>query len=187
MAEQLVSKIQSTGKKKILVNCPHCYNTLKNEYPDFGGHWEVTHAAAFVGNLVGEGKLQLNRPYGKKVVYHDSCYYGRFNDIYDEPRNLIKKIAGCKLLEMDRCKHNGMCCGAGGGRMWMEERKDQRVNILRTEQALEKNPDVIATSCPFCKIMIGSAINEKALGDKVAVMDVMEIVAQNALPNENKI
>lgn len=177
MAEQLANTIKAAGVKKILVNCPHCFNTLKNEYPDFGGKWEVIHAAAFVGKLAAEGKIKIDGEFAKRIVYHDSCYYGRFNDIYDEPRNLITKLPGCKLLEMDRCKHNGMCCGAGGGRMWMEEAKDQRVNIFRTEQALAKNPEVIATSCPFCKIMIGSAINEKALSDKVAVMDVMEMVA----------
>jgi len=176
MAEQLVNTFKRADVKKVLVNCPHCFNTLKNEYPDFGGEWEVIHAAAFVGKLVADGKIKLEGPLSKKVVYHDSCYYGRFNDIYDEPRNLIRQIPGVQLDEISKCRHEGMCCGAGGGRMWMEEKKEQRVNILRTEQALEKKPDVIATSCPYCKIMIGSAVNEKGIGDKVQVLDVMEMV-----------
>jgi Fe-S oxidoreductase len=180
MAEQLVSKFKEYSVKKVIVNCPHCFNTLKNEYPDFGGEWEIIHAAALVSKLVADGKLKLDGEFSKKVVYHDSCYYGRFNDVYDEPRNLIKNVPGTQLDEINPCRHKGMCCGAGGGRMWMEEPKDKRVNVMRTEQALEQNPDVIATSCPFCKIMIGSAINEKGIGDKVAVMDVMEIVEGSA-------
>jgi len=179
LAEQLSNTLKENNVKKILVNCPHCFNTLKNEYPDFGGDWEVTHAAALVGKLINDGKVKIDtkKSFDKKVVYHDSCYYGRFNDIYDEPRNLINQVPGAQLGEMERCKEKGMCCGAGGGRMWMEEKADQRVNLLRTDQALESKPDVIATSCPYCRIMIGSGINEKGLADKVGVMDVMEIVA----------
>lgn len=179
MAEALAQTINGYGVKKILTNCPHCFNTLKNEYPDFGGNWKVEHAAAVVMRLVDEGKIKLTEQFLKKVVYHDSCYYGRFNDIYDEPRNLIKAIMGTTLEEMAHCKKGGTCCGAGGGRMWMEEKADQRVNVLRTEEALEKNPEVICTSCPFCRIMIGSGVNEKGLSDKVNVMDVMEVVAKS--------
>jgi Fe-S oxidoreductase len=153
---------------------------LKNEYPDFGGGWEVFHAAAFVSKLIAEGRVKLNGSFEKKIVYHDSCYYGRYNDIFDEPRNLIESIKGARLYEMTQCKKQGMCCGAGGGRMWMEEKADQRVNIYRTEQALEKNTDVIATSCPFCRSMIGSGINEKGLTERVKVMDVVELVSANA-------
>jgi Fe-S oxidoreductase len=179
MAEQLVNKFKEYDVKKVIVNCPHCFNTLKNEYPDFGGGWEVIHAASLVGKLAAEGKIKIDGEFDKKVVYHDSCYYGRFNDIYDEPRNLIKQVPGVELDEISPCRAKGTCCGAGGGRMWMEEPKDKRVNVLRTEQALEQNPDIIATSCPFCKIMIGSAVQEKGITDKVQVMDVMEIVAAN--------
>ena len=185
MAEALCATLKEHNVKKILVNCPHCFNTLKNEYPDFGGEWEVIHAAALVGKLVTDGKVKIDQPFGKKVVYHDSCYYGRFNDIYDEPRNLINQVPGAELTEMTRCREKGMCCGAGGGRMWMEEPADQRVNLLRTEQALEQKPDVIATSCPFCRIMIGSGINEKGLSDQVGVMDVMEIVAKHMSTTES--
>lgn len=183
MAEALATTINGYGVKKILTNCPHCFNTLKNEYPDFGGKWQVEHAAAVVMKLIDQGKIKLTEQFLKKVVYHDSCYYGRFNDIYDEPRNLIKAIMGTTLEEMVNCKKGGTCCGAGGGRMWVEEKADQRVNVMRTEEALEKNPDVICTSCPFCRIMIGSGVNEKGLQDKVGVMDVMEVVAKSLNKN----
>jgi Fe-S oxidoreductase len=179
MAEQLAGVINRYNVKKILVNCPHCFNTLKNEYPEFGGNWDVESAAVFVNRLKEEGKLKLTETFQKNVVYHDSCNYGRFNDIYEEPRALINAVPGAKLTEMDLNRSQGTCCGAGGGRMWMEERADQRVNVMRTDQALEKNPQVIATSCPYCRIMMGSGINEKGMAEKVEVMDVMEIVAKN--------
>lgn len=179
MAEALVSVLTSHNVKKILVNCPHCFNTLTHEYPNFGGNYEVIRAADFVGKLVSSGKIKITKTMDKNVVYHDSCYYGRFNDVFDEQRNLIKAVPGATVTEMDRSKLKSMCCGAGGGRMWMEEPADQRVNVLRTEQALEKKPDIVATSCPFCRIMISSGVNEKGVGDNVAVTDVMEIVANN--------
>ncbi len=179
MAEALVGVLNNYKAKKILVNCPHCFNTLAKEYPDFGGHYEVIRAADLVSQLQAQGKIPMAGTMGdKKIVYHDSCNYGRFNGIYDEPRELMKKVPGTRFEEIMQSRENGTCCGAGGGRMWMEEPKDQRVNIMRAEQALEKKPDVIATSCPYCKIMLGSAINEKGVNDKVEVMDVMEIVAK---------
>ncbi len=182
MAEQLAGVINRYNVKKILVNCPHCFNTLKNEYPEFGGNWDVESAAVFVNRLKEEGKLKVTEKFEKNVVYHDSCNYGRFNDIYAEPRALINAVPGAKLTEMDLNKAQGTCCGAGGGRMWMEEPADQRVNVMRTDQALAKNPQVIATSCPYCRIMMGSGINEKGKAEEVQVMDVMEIVANNLAP-----
>jgi Fe-S oxidoreductase len=179
MAEALVQLLKRHNVKKILVNCPHCFNTLSKEYPDFGGQWEVIRAGDLVGRLVTEGKIPMAAGFDKKVVYHDSCNYGRFNGIYDEPRDLLRQVPGLKFEEIPESRAQGTCCGAGGGRMWMEEPKDQRVNIMRADQALAKKPDVIATSCPYCKIMLGSAINEKGVNDKVAVMDVVEIVATN--------
>ena len=191
MAEKLVGVFAQHSIKKILVNCPHCFNALKNDYPQMGGTYEVIHAAAFVGELHRKGLIRIQTHASneaaspeipRRVVYHDSCYYGRYNQQYDEPRALINATEPHnELVEISaHCRRNGTCCGAGGGRMWMEEKKDQRVNFLRTEQALEHKPDVIATSCPFCKIMIGSALNEKGLGQNVAVLDVMELVAEAA-------
>lgn len=177
MAENLVATINKYNVKKILVNCPHCFNTMANEYPEFGGVWEVTRAADLVQRLAAEGKIPMTGSLDKKVVYHDSCNYGRFNGVYDEPREVLKHVPGAHLEELELSRNKGTCCGAGGGRMWLEEPKDQRVNVMRAEQALAAKPDVIATSCPFCKIMLGSAVNEKGANDKVQVLDVMEIVA----------
>lgn len=181
MAEGLTTMINGYGVKKVLVNCPHCFNTMKHEYPAFGGNWQVEAAAVFTKKLMDEGKLKVKNETlkDKNVVYHDSCYFGRHNGIYEEPRNVLNAIPGAKLTEMTMNRREGTCCGAGGGRMWVEEKADQRVNVMRTEQALEKKPDVIATSCPFCRIMMGSGVNEKGLGEKVEVMDVMELVANN--------
>ena len=181
MAEALIGVLKSYNVKKILVNCPHCFNTMKNEYPDFGGKYEVIRAGDLVSQLVAQDKVKMGGDFDKKVVYHDSCNYGRFNGIYDEPRDLIQNVPGARMEEVETSRSKGTCCGAGGGRMWMEEPKDQRVNIMRADQLLVTKPDVIATSCPFCKIMLGSAVNEKGLGDKVQVMDVMEIVSTNML------
>ncbi|MCB0418289.1 MAG: (Fe-S)-binding protein [Bdellovibrionaceae bacterium] len=178
MAQGLVETINACGAKKILVNCPHCFNTFKNEYPDFGGHWEIIRAATLVNELVKSGKVRMAKQFDKNVVYHDSCYYGRFNDVYEEPRQLLQAVPGTKLSEMAQNRNNAKCCGAGGGRMWLEEDKDKRVNMDRVDQALATQPDVIATSCPFCKIMLSSAVNEKGT-ENVKVMDLMEIVASN--------
>ncbi len=179
MAESLAQKINSYGVKKLLVNCPHCFNTMKNEYPDFGGNWDVQQAASFVAKLRDEGKIKMKNEFNKKVVYHDSCYYSRYNDVTEAPRSLISGVAGTKLLEMENNRRESVCCGAGGGRMWLEEKADQRVNVMRTEQALATNPEVVATSCPFCRVMMSSGVNEKGMGETVQVMDVMEIVANN--------
>lgn len=179
MAEALVAKINGYGIKKILVNCPHCFNTMANEYPEFGGNWEVIRAGDLVTQLVEQGKVKMSKTFDKKVVYHDSCYYGRFNRVFEEPRSLLSNIPGIQLEEMDMNRRQGTCCGAGGGRMWMEEKADQRVNHMRADQALAKKPDVVATSCPYCRIMIGNGITDKGADEKVQVMDVMQIVAQN--------
>lgn len=179
MAETLTQKINSYGAKKIITNCPHCFNTLKNDYPEMGGNWEVHNASDFVNNLVSDGKLKVKSDMNKRVVYHDSCYNARYNDVVEQPRDLIQKVTGKNSIEMTMNKKEATCCGAGGGMMWMEEKKEQRVNIMRTEQALEQKPDVIGVSCPFCRVMMSSGVNEKGLGEQVQVMDVMEMVAQS--------
>jgi len=175
MAQMCVESLNGYGPKKIVVNCPHCFNTIKNEFPQFGGQYEEIHAAELVKKLVADGKLQVPPAFRKKIVYHDSCYYGRFNEIYDEPRTVLAKT-GADVKEMHRNKHFGMCCGAGGGRMWIEEDPDKRVNLLRTDQALETDPEVIAVSCPFCMTMLSDGIKAKDLEEKVQTLDVMEIV-----------
>ena len=179
MAQACIESLNATGAKKLIVNCPHCYNTIRNEFPQFGGRFEVVHAAELVAQLVAQGRLQVPPAFRKKIVYHDSCYYGRFNEIYDEPRAVLART-GAEVREMRRHKQFGLCCGAGGGRMWIEEDPDKRVNLLRTAQALEADPEVIAVSCPFCMTMLSDGIKAKDLEDKVQTLDVMEIVAKVA-------
>ncbi|MBI2964136.1 MAG: (Fe-S)-binding protein [Deltaproteobacteria bacterium] len=175
MAQMCVEGLNAAPTRKVLVNCPHCFNTIKNEFPQFGGQYEVIHAAEFVKQLIAAGKLAIDGSFGKKTAYHDSCYYGRFNDVYDEPREVLAR-SGAGLVEIERHKHFAMCCGAGGGRMWIEEDPDKRVNLLRTEQALAADPEAIAMSCPFCMTMLSDGIKAKDLEEKVQTLDVMEIV-----------
>jgi Fe-S oxidoreductase len=175
MAQMCVESLNGYKVRKIIVNCPHCFNTIKNEFPQFGGAFEVIHAAELVQHLVATGRLQVPPEFRKKTVYHDSCYYGRFNEIYDEPRQVLART-GADVKEMHRHRQFGMCCGAGGGRMWIEEDPDKRVNLLRTDQALESDPEVIAVSCPFCMTMLSDGVKAKDLEDKVQTLDVMEIV-----------
>jgi Fe-S oxidoreductase len=180
MAQNTIEVFKTYGVKKILVNCPHCFNTLKNEYPQFGGHYEVIHAAELLSRFLRDGRLTLQDGLPRKVTYHDSCYYGRYNEIYDTPREVLLKVPGTQLQEMQRHKHTGMCCGGGGGWMWMEEPSDKRVNHLRVAQALETNPDVIAVSCPFCMIMLNDGLKAKDMDEKVQLLDVVELVEQSA-------
>lgn len=176
MAQSLIEVFAKHGAKKILTNCPHCFNTLKNEYPQLGGKYQVIHAAEFVHELIREGKIVLAQELPNKVTYHDSCYYGRYNQIYDAPREVIRGIKGSQLQEMSKCRHDAMCCGAGGGRMWMEEPKDKRVNYIRIQQALETGPDIIAVSCPYCMTMMEDGLKAKGMDEKVKTMDVVELV-----------
>ncbi len=162
--------------KKVIVNCPHCFNTIKNEFPQFGGKYEVIHAAELVQAAHRFRQARVSKAASeRRTAYHDSCYYGRFNDVYDSPRDVLAR-AGAGTVEMERHGHFGMCCGAGGGRMWIEEDPDKRVNLLRTDQALQTDPEVIAVSCPFCMTMLCDGIKAKDLEDKVQALDVMEIV-----------
>ncbi len=181
MAQMLVEQLNAANVKKVIVNCPHCFNTIRNELPQFGGHYEVIHAAELVKQLLASGRITL-RPEGfrdKAVTYHDSCYYGRFNNVFEPQRDVIEAVLGKKPQEMDRNRRSSMCCGAGGGRMWIEEDPDKRVNLLRTEQALATKPDVIAVSCPFCMTMLGDGIKSKDVEEQVQALDVMEMVERN--------
>jgi Fe-S oxidoreductase len=165
------------GVKKIIVMCPHCFQTIGNEYPDLGGEYEVIHHATFIQDLVKQGKITLTGSLDKKVLYHDSCYLGRYNDIYDAPRDCVKAVSGATIIESERSHEDAMCCGAGGGWFWMEEHGDKRMNVLRTEQCVSAKPDVISTACPFCKVMLKDGVGFKELDEQIAVKDVAEIVA----------
>ena len=170
------------GVKKIIVVCPHGYNALKNEYPQMGGQYEVIHYAEFLEQLVAAGKLKASKPLGNKVSYHDSCFLGRHNDVYDAPRSVIR-AAGSNLVEIDKCKKNGFCCGAGGGRMWLEEDAFEgfkRINDTRTDQLLVPQPDAIVTNCPFCLTMISDGVKgaEADKEEPTKVYDLAELLWQ---------
>ncbi len=182
LAQMLIQEnIQTFSKynvKKIITICPHCFNTFKNEYPDFGGNYEVYHHVEFLERLLIEGKLKITKPIEATVTYHDSCYLGRYNNIYDAPRDILASIKGIKLKEMKRSRDRGLCCGAGGARMFMEEKIGKRINIERTEEALSLNPDVIASACPFCMTMLTDGVKAKDVVDKVEVKDIAEILLE---------
>jgi len=178
MAEMTVEVLNGYNVKKVITNCPHCFNTLRNDYPQFNGNYEVIHATELVDHLIKEGKLEFNVNGERSITYHDSCYLGRYNDVLEAPRNILKSIPGVSLKEMERSGRFGMCCGAGGGRMWMEEDADKRVNMIRVEQALETNPDTVAVACPFCMTMVDDGLKAKGKEEEdLPALDVMEIVA----------
>lgn len=165
--------------KKVVTACPHCFNTLKNEYPSLGGNYEVVHHTQFLKSLLEDGRLAIEGGQfkGKRITFHDPCYLGRANNVYEAPRELIKKL-DAELVEMRKCKKNGLCCGAGGAQMFKEpEPGNKDVNIERTEQALETKPDIIAAGCPFCNTMMTDGIKNKEKEDSIAVMDVAELIA----------
>jgi Fe-S oxidoreductase len=178
LATENVETLNRYQIKKIVTACPHCFNTLKNEYPDFGGHYEVVHHSQFIAQLIESGKLKPTKALEETVTFHDSCYLGRWNGIYNEPRNILKEIPSTRLVEMKSHHDESLCCGAGGGRMWMEEKIGQRINIKRTEQALETNAGVIASSCPFCMTMMTDGVKTKEVQEKVRVMDIAELLDQ---------
>ena len=165
--------------KKIVTTCPHCFNTLKNEYPELGGSYEVMHHTEFLKALLAEGRMTIEggKYTGKRITFHDPCYLGRANGIYEAPRDLIMKLEG-ELIEMKRCKSNGLCCGAGGAQMFKDaEKGDKEIFVERTEEALETAPDLIATGCPFCNTMMTDGIKNKEKEKSVRVMDIAELIA----------
>ena len=181
MAETLITTLNDKGVKKIVSHCPHCYNTIANEYPQFGGNFEIYHHTDFINGLVKAGRLKLVPKSEGAVTFHDSCYLGRHNDIYDSPRELIEAATGHAPVEMPRNREKGFCCGAGGGRMWLEEHLGERVNNNRVEEALTLQPKEIAAACPFCNTMLNDGLKAKDQDEHVKVVDVAQMVAR-ALP-----
>ncbi|MAV04468.1 (Fe-S)-binding protein [Flavobacteriaceae bacterium] len=166
--------------KKIVTTCPHCFNTLKNEYPELGGNYKVLHHTQFIRSLLKEGRLSVSGGTfkGKRITFHDPCYLGRANNVYEAPREVLEKL-DAQLSEMKSCKQKGLCCGAGGAQMFKEaEPGNQEVNIKRTEEALDTKPDIIAAGCPFCNTMLSDGIKNKKKEDEVIVLDIAELINQ---------
>ncbi|MGB0199049.1 MAG: (Fe-S)-binding protein [Flavobacteriaceae bacterium] len=175
-----IETLNAYAVKKIVTTCPHCFNTLKNEYPSLGGHYEVMHHTQFLKNLISEGRLRIEGGLykGKKITFHDPCYLGRANNEYEAPRALLEKLEA-ELVEMKSCKQKGLCCGAGGAQMFKEaESGTKEINIARTEEALDTQADVIAAGCPFCNTMMHDGVKNKEKEGKVAVMDIAQLLAQ---------
>jgi heterodisulfide reductase subunit D len=182
MAYQNIQVLNGYGIKKIVTACPHCFNTLKNEYPELGGNYEVIHHATFIQQLIDEGKIKMTEGgifKGKKITYHDSCYLGRANNIYEAPRKVLEAI-DAELVEMKRCRSNGLCCGAGGAQMFKEEEKgDIRINLERTREALTTGASVIAAACPFCNTMLTDGVKSNEKEETVQVLDIAELVVMS--------
>jgi len=188
LARRNVEMLKSVGaeKTKIVAWCPHCFNTLKNEYPDFDGHFEVLHHSEVLAALIDEGRLVATNQLDKRITYHDPCYLGRHNDVYSTPRQVVNAVPGLQPTEMTRCRSNGFCCGAGGARMWMEEDIGKRVNVERIDEALELDPELISTACPYCTTMLSDGIAQKvqegSLEDgQVEVLDVSEVLQRGRM------
>lgn len=180
MAYQNIRLLNNYGVKKIVTTCPHCFNILRNEYPELGGTYEVMHHTVFLQQLIDEGKVRLKEggPYkGKRITYHDSCYLGRANNIYEAPRKVLEALEA-ELIEMKRCRSKGLCCGAGGAQMFKEEEKGTtRVNFERTHEAMGTGAGVIAAACPFCNTMLTDGVKHEEKEDTVRVMDIAELIA----------
>jgi Fe-S oxidoreductase len=174
-----IQLLQSYNVKKIVTACPHCYNTLKNEYPQFGGQFEVMHHTQFIARLLKERKLEVDSSGEIIVTYQEPCYLGRYNDIYEEPRQIIKSMRDLTLVEMGKNRENGFCCGGGGGRMWLEEKIGRRISEIRLDHAVDTRAQVIVTACPFCLQMLEDAVKAKEMKEPVVVKDIAELVADS--------
>jgi Fe-S oxidoreductase len=183
LAQQNVETLNEAGAKKVVASCPHCFNTISREYPQLGGNYEVIHHTQLLARLVAEGRLQPVTPVEEKLTYHDPCFLGRHNKVYTPPREILDAVPGVEATEMHRCKERGFCCGAGGARMWMEERIGKRINTERVEEALALEPDTISTACPYCLVMLGDAVAAKKSSgdapDTLEVVDVAQLLARS--------
>jgi Fe-S oxidoreductase len=186
LAEQNIATLNEAGARKIVASCPHCFNSLAKEYPQLGGNYEVIHHTQLLARLVEEGKLTPVTPVEEKITYHDPCFLGRHNRIFTAPREIMERVPGVRAQEMHRCKERGFCCGAGGARMWMEERIGKRINTERIDEALGTNPDTISTGCPYCLVMLGDAVSAKRSSgeapESLEVVDVAQILVRSVRP-----
>ncbi|HWG60303.1 MAG TPA: (Fe-S)-binding protein [Streptosporangiaceae bacterium] len=191
LAQQNIETLNEVGVRKIVASCPHCFNAIANEYPQFGGNYEVIHHTQLLARLVEEGKITPVSPVEEKITYHDPCFLGRHNKVFTAPRAIMEQVPGVQAQEMHRCKERGFCCGAGGARMWMEERIGKRINTERIDEALSTNPDTVSTACPYCLVMLGDAISAKKSSGEAAesleVVDVAQLLARSIKPVEAKV
>ncbi len=182
-AQTNIETLNAVGARKVIVSCPHCFNSIANEYPGLGGNYEVVHHSQLLSRLIADERIKPNKPVDKTVTYHDPCYLGRHNHVYDEPRSVLESIPGVHSREMKRCREKGFCCGAGGARMWLEENIGKRINLERTDQALETGADVVSTACPFCMIMLDDAMKARQADGSAdpnkQVLDVAQILTSS--------
>ena len=178
LAKNNIKTFIDHGVKKILVSSPHCFHTFKNEYPDFMVNFEIIHMSQFLFELINEGRLQIDKEFVKKVTYHDPCYLGRHNGIYDEPRGILAKVPGLEFTEMAENRFDSLCCGGGGGRVWMETEKGQRFSDLRIEQAVDLGVEVLATACPYCITMLEDSRLTTGAEEKIEIKDLTEILLE---------
>jgi Fe-S oxidoreductase len=188
LAQQNIETLNEAAPRTIVASCPHCFNTIANEYPQLGGNYEVIHHTQLLARLVEQGKLTPTQRVEEKLTYHDPCFLGRHNRVFTPPREILEAVPGVEATEMHRCKERGFCCGAGGARMWMEERIGKRINIERIEEALALSPDTISTACPYCLVMLGDAVSaKKASGEAketLEVVDVAQLLVRSVTPAE---
>jgi Fe-S oxidoreductase len=186
LAQQNIETLTEAKVKKVVASCPHCFNTISREYPQLGGNFEVIHHTQLLARLVEEGRLTPVTPVEQKVTYHDPCFLGRHNKVYTPPRDVLDSVPGLQSEEMHRCKNRGFCCGAGGARMWMEERIGKRINVERVDEALALDPDMVTTACPFCMVMLGDAIEAKkadgSAKESLEIVDVAQVLARSLVP-----
>ena len=178
LAQSNISAFQEAGVTKVVTTSPHCYHTFKNEYPEFGGNFEVIHYSQYLAELIKEGRLKLSKELNKKVSYHDPCYLGRHNGIYEEPRQVLQSIPGLELVEMLDSRENSLCCGGGGGRIWMETKKGERFSDIRIEQALEVGANILAVACPYCMLNFEDSVLTLDKGDVIEIKDIAELVQE---------
>jgi Fe-S oxidoreductase len=177
LAEQNVDTMNAAGVTKVIANCPHCFNTLRNEYPQYGGRYEVIHHSELLARLVADGRLRPTEQVETLLAYHDPCYLGRHNQVYDAPRDLLAGVPGVRTVEMPRHRERGMCCGAGGARMWMEEGIGKRINAERMDEAAATGADTVGVACPYCLIMLDDGAKDR--GDATSVLDIAQVVRRS--------
>ena len=176
LAETNISNFKEAGVTRIVTTSSHCYNTFKNEYPELGGEFEILHSSQFIAELIDEGKITFSKEINKKVTYHDACYLGRHNDVYDEPRRVLQNIPGIELVEMADYRENSLCCGGGGGRIWMDTKKGERFSDLRIEQAIETGAEILAAACPYCVLNFEDSLRSGENEEALVIKDIAELV-----------